>query len=189
MATFPLFCPLIACVASAPREQLHKELKFRQTHANTEGNSPCQYRPSPLFTLTTINTPNTRLNTAQERPKHPSHETLPHPPRPAAGRGHRRRSLRFPRGNSRRFLDESAVSNVMQQLPASGASRFRDMVDLPSTIYGRLLSVLSPGAEARNLQAPVRGEQGPSVPTRTILPTAARPRRRWVWSTSRATDA
>lgn len=48
----------------------------------------------------------------------------------------------------------------MQQLPAS-SSRFRDMVDLPSSLYGRLLSVLQPGAEGCNLQAPVRGEQGP----------------------------
>jgi hypothetical protein len=59
------------------------------------------------------------------------------------------------------FLDETAVTDVMQQLPATGASRFRDVVDLPSTLYGRLLSVLQPGAEGRNLQAPVRGEQGP----------------------------
>lgn len=59
------------------------------------------------------------------------------------------------------FLDETTVTYVMQQLPASGASRFRDVVDLPSTLYGRLLSVLQPGAEGRNLQAPVRGEQGP----------------------------
>ena len=59
------------------------------------------------------------------------------------------------------FLDETTATNVMQQLPATGASRFRDVVDLPSTLYGRLLSVLQPGAEARNLQAPVRGEHGP----------------------------
>lgn len=32
---------------------------------------------------------------------------------------------------------------------------------MPSILYGRLLSVLQPGAEGRNLQAPVRGEQGP----------------------------
>jgi hypothetical protein len=57
------------------------------------------------------------------------------------------------------FLDETTVADVVQQLP--GTARFRDVVDLPSTLYGRLLSVLQPGAEGRNLQAPVRGEQGP----------------------------
>ena len=56
------------------------------------------------------------------------------------------------------FLDETTVADVAQQLP--GAPRFRDVVDLPSALYGRLLSVLQPGAEGRNLQAPVRGEQG-----------------------------
>ena len=60
------------------------------------------------------------------------------------------------------FLDEAAAAAIEAQLPAHGSSRFRDHVELPSSLYQRLLAVMQPvGAPvAHNTRAPVRGEHG-----------------------------
>ena len=61
------------------------------------------------------------------------------------------------------FLDAAAAADIEAQLPTPASSRFCDHVDLPSSLYQRLLAVMQPGdaPAAHNTRAPVRGEHGP----------------------------